>query len=243
MSLFCVYYPGQIAKMPQSVQKLHRVIKAISGKGKQIRPKTDEDAKTNWKLSWMIIYDESRKEVAELRKLLDAERAKVQLKSQKNIALQQVIQKAWTKNDEKKETINRLKEKIKAMKNSTLKVDKSIQTTNALSNVHTQTNDFSKISESTQTDVEPSNSTPSPTIKKFKCEECEYATNKSSSFKDHMQVHNRPEKTFECAICKKLFTQRGLHINNYVRGQHKPTGKHASFSIDQHIKYRDSLAE
>lgn len=241
--------------MPQSVQKLHRVIKAISGKCNQIRLKTGEDARTNWKLSWMVVYDESRKEVGQLRELLDAERAKVQLKSQKNIALQQVIQEAWSKNDQKKETIKRLKEKIKALKKSTPKIHKSIQTTNALSNVytqttnalsnvHTQTNDFSK-SESTQTDIEPSNTIPSPTIKKFKCEECEYATNKSSSFKDHMEVHNRPEKTSECAICEKLFTKRGLrlHINNYIRGKHKPTGKHASFSIDKHEKYRDSLAE
>lgn len=233
--------------MPQSLQKLHRVIKAISGKGNQIRPKTDEDAKTNWKLSWMIIYDESRKEVAELRKLLDAERAKVQLKSQKNIALQEVIQNAWAKNDQKKETIKRLKDKIKAQKNSKPTEDKSIQTTNALmSNVHTQTTNSLSNAE-TQTDIEPDNQkmTPSPTIKKFKCEECEYATNKSSSFKDHMQVHNRPEKIFKCAICKKLFTQRGLrlHINNYVRGQHKPTGKHALLSIAKHKEYRDSLAE
>lgn len=47
-----------------------------------------------------------------------------------------------------------------------------------------------------------------PRVKKFKCNECIYATHSNSRLKAHGQVHNKGEKPFECDICKERFGYR-----------------------------------
>lgn len=83
-------------------------------------------------------------------------------------------------------------------------------------------------------------------IKKYKCSDCQYSTNKKSSFDDHRDefcVKAKPVKDMQCKFCKKLKTRRALrmHLNNYLTGQHKPCGLHANFTIAQHRQYREEL--
>lgn len=273
--------------MPQPINKLNRVLKAIStGKSNQLppassRPKQSEEYQTEWKLAWMNVYDEARRELTKLRSEIAVERAKNQTKSAKNQALKNELQKEWARTDKKAETIKRLKEKIKELKQKPTAADKSTQTESVLRDVSTQIEIASR-DDSTQTDdlravqifnvpTQPDDliadfSVPSPmkadvfsadvpgpstaasesstvNTKKFKCPHCDYGADKKSGLADHLEKHNKPSKDFQCKMCKKLKTRRELrhHINNYLRGQHKRTGLHANYSLEDHQIYHQEL--
>lgn len=128
--------------MPQPIEKLNRVLKAMSsGKRPALRPKTiekkEEDVEQKWKLAWMNVYDECRMELAKLRsenvdlnESLDAERAKVSEKTEKNRLLADKIRAEWERNDKKTEKIDRLKQQLADLQSKT-KTDASTQTEDA----------------------------------------------------------------------------------------------------------------
>lgn len=273
--------------MPQPINKLNRVLKAIStGKSNQLplgssRPKQSDEYQTQWKLAWMNVYDEARRELTKLRSEIDIERAKNQTKSAKNQALKNELKKEWAKADKKTETIKRLKQKIKELEQKPTAADKNTQTESVLRDVSTQI-EIALRDASTQTDelraVQIGNAptqpddliadfpVPSPmkpdafsadvpgpstaasesstvSTKKFKCPHCDYGADKKSGLTDHLETHNKPSKDFQCKMCKKFKTRRELrhHVNNYLRGQHKRTGPHANYSLEEHQIYHKEL--
>lgn len=78
-----------------------------------------------------------------------------------------------------------------------------------------------------------------------KCPDCSYETNKRDNMKTHRAEScvTKPNRNRPCKFCDKMFTRRQLrvHLNNYVRDQHKPTGKHRNFSLADHVAYLNEI--
>lgn len=120
------------SKMIQPIENLNRVIKTITRDkvnafggpwSKSAKPiNTNEEANTKWKLAWMEVYDDLRKELCRLRSengrvhgLLDAERITTQKKTTRNHLLQQKLKEQWESYDKKVERIKDLKRKLKEL--------------------------------------------------------------------------------------------------------------------------------
>lgn len=78
-------------------------------------------------------------------------------------------------------------------------------------------------------------------LKIYKCPNCDYTTSKSDNLKTHRAEScvDAPHRDRKCKYCQKMFTRRQLrvHINNYVRAAHNPTGSHRNVSMDEHVEY------
>lgn len=74
--------------------------------------------------------------------------------------------------------------------------------------------------------------------KKYKCANCQYSTNKKSSFDDHCAEScvTEAERNMKCPICDQMHTYRTLrlHLNHYASAKCQPQGKHAEYSPSYH---------
>lgn len=80
----------------------------------------------------------------------------------------------------------------------------------------------------------------------YQCKKCLKFFNKKSSLNDHLnETACAGEKILEwrCEACLKMFTYRGLrvHLAQFVSSnpKHKPRGKHAELTLEQHQKMLD----
>lgn len=113
-------------RMPQPIEKLNRVIKAMKGGNGGNVPEnrpgsqyTLTDHKTRWKLAWMNVYDELRMEMGELRRendrvngLLVVEREKNAEKTTRVTFLKNQLREEWERSDRKSEKIQKLKRNL-----------------------------------------------------------------------------------------------------------------------------------
>lgn len=118
--------------MPQPLEKLNRVLKKMGGKGASVRTPAStststskqcqcEEARTNWKLVWMDVYDELRKECAKLRTENEQMQGlcdKTKENANRNRLLQEKIKEQWLSNDKKNERIRQLKLRLKELESA-----------------------------------------------------------------------------------------------------------------------------
>lgn len=83
-----------------------------------------------------------------------------------------------------------------------------------------------------------------PSAKLYKCNVCQFQSEKKSSLDDHNETHAVPVNDMTCPICLKSFNYRRLRLHfNYFISQlkktgnddaHKPTGAHGKFGLAFH---------
>lgn len=261
--------------MPQPIEKLNRVLKAMSRKSNPIpfpRPsllssETEEEVGNNkWKLAWMTVYDECRMELAKLRsenaslsQNLITERAKNSHQLEKNRLLAEKLKEEWQRSDRKSEKIKKLRGKLYELQSNT-KCDKDTQTdsvnmVNSCTQYETPNVDMKrsrrvKAIGPIKTEAIVRHMKNDRQIKKedkkYVCPNCPYSTMKKSAIDDHISefcVKAKPVLDVQCKFCLKWKTRRGLriHINGFLTGNHKPTGKHASITLAEHQAYRQEI--
>lgn len=106
--------PQPIEKMSQPIEKLNRVLKAMKGQrqtfgGPRPTPLKSSSEETKWKLAWMNVYDDLRKETAKLRSenermrgWLDEQKATNKEKTNRNRLLQEKLKEQWDVCDKKR---------------------------------------------------------------------------------------------------------------------------------------------
>lgn len=79
----------------------------------------------------------------------------------------------------------------------------------------------------------------------YQCSKCRKFFNKKSSLTDHMTgtaCADEKKLDWQCKVCGKWFTFRGLrvHYSQYIKQKHKPNGKHADVSEEDHKTYLET---
>lgn len=73
----------------------------------------------------------------------------------------------------------------------------------------------------------------------YQCTKCSKYFNKKSSLVDHLTetaCAGEKKMDWECVICSKMFTYRGLarHLTQFVINKHAPRGQHAKYDTHYH---------
>lgn len=247
--------------MPQRLEKLNRVVKAITnGKSNLFggpRPKSSkasEEAKNDWKIVWMKVYDELRKETAKLR----SENERV------NVA--ELTNKLQQQQELTRELGKRLKmytvAKVDAGTNtvtecieepSIARVDASTNTVEEppigdSSEVKAEAKAEGKTGAQIEAQTKRKNEAVVKGMPIHKCPDCDYTTSKKSALNDHRAEFcvTEPAKDMACQICGKTHTRRSLRVHlggmiRSLRSGRSLRGDHAKYTLEQHQVFLDEI--